>query len=102
MGGGNYPGGSKALSDDTERRLGGSPQTPILEAAAPTELSQKDEVHLAGGNIVDFDGDNDPANPLSCKPFLEDTSQLFLAQGDMKMLILNCRVLAVQVEYYRK
>lgn len=69
MSGGYNPGGSKAMSDDTEQRLGGGPQTPTLEAAAPTELSQKDEVHLADGNIVDFDGDNDPVNPLNCRPF---------------------------------
>lgn len=66
---GNHPSGSEALRDDTERSRGGGPHTPTLKAAAPKEQSQKDEVYLTGENIVDFDGDGDPANPLNCKPF---------------------------------
>jgi len=61
-------GGSDRLSDDSERSFKGGPETSALQAVALREVSQQDKVHLTDENIVDFDGDNDPANPLNCEP----------------------------------
>jgi hypothetical protein len=101
----NHPSGSEGLSDDTERSSG-SPETPALQAAAPGELSQKDEGHLTSENIVDFDGDDDPANPLNCKSCLKipsiPLSSFWSTKGGMKVLMLNSRVSAVQMEYHSK
>lgn len=58
--------GSERLDDD-ERSLKGGPDASALQAVALTEISQQD-IHLTDENIVDFDGDDDPANPLNCEP----------------------------------
>jgi hypothetical protein len=61
-------GGSEILSDDNEPSFTGGPETSALQAVKRTEISQQDTVHFTDENIVDFDGDNDPANPLNCEP----------------------------------
>lgn len=61
-------GGCDRLSDDNRRSLKGDPEKSAPQAFALRGIPQQDEVHVIDEDIVDYDGDDDPANPLNCEP----------------------------------